>query len=114
MMDKIFENTQINTEKLISQFNRLNEIMSESINKAVQLNTDTIQQYAQLGVNQINDAWGITDFESMQNYLGRQAELMNEVSTRVTNDIQAYLALGESVSDDLQNVIRESISSISG
>lgn len=109
MYDQIIERVQEQTEKFTAPLRRITEVSVAGIERVTQLNAETIRTYAELGVENAKKVMGlnVTDVESLQNFVAEQAEAAHNVGLKITDDLKAYVALGEDLGEEIKKVVKE-------
>lgn len=109
MYNELIEKIQEQTEKFTAPLKKLGELSVDGIERLTQLQVETLKSYADLGIESVKKALNtkITDTESLQSYLTEQAESIHSVGLKITDDIKAYVALGEDLGDEIQKIAKE-------
>ncbi len=109
MYEDILEKVQEQAEKLTAPLRKITEVSVAGIERVTQLNVETIRTYAELGIENAKKVLNtnITDAEGLQNFIAEQAETAHNVGLKITDDLKAYVALGEDLGDEIQKVVKE-------
>ncbi len=116
MYNKIIESIQEQTEKFSAPIRKIGELSVEGVERLAQLHTETIRSYTDLSIEQIKKALStkITDTESLQTFITEQTESIHTVGLKVTDDIKAYVALGEDLGEEMKKIAKENSDVFSG
>ncbi|TKB53684.1 phasin family protein [Ferrimonas aestuarii] len=87
----------------VTQFNQL---MAENYQRVSRLQLDAAQHYGELGIDQVKSASEVTDLPSMMAFTSKQMQLMNEISSRVMQDMQALNEIGQEFKTSVDKMTR--------
>ncbi|THB70035.1 MAG: hypothetical protein D6B28_10280 [Gammaproteobacteria bacterium] len=111
MYENILERVQEQAEQLTAPLRKIQEVTVAGIERVTQLNVENIKTYAELGMENAKKVLNtnITDVEGLQNFITEQTEVAHNVGLKMTDDLKAYVALGEDLGEELQKVVKENV-----
>jgi phasin family protein len=79
---------------LVASVARTNQMVLGQVEKWMALQADSLKAYMDLGLSQVKVALKVTDLHSLQEFSGSQFAVMNFMSHRVLDDVQAIREWG--------------------
>lgn len=84
---------------------RLGELAVEHTAKLIQLQLDTTRFYTDMGLGQLRASVSIHDTESMQQYLASQSAVVESILSRMSEDMQAMVDIGQSFASGASSIV---------
>ena len=97
------------TEKYLEPVREINALALENVEKLLDIQLESINDTARLGVEQLKSATDIKDADSLKQYFTDQADLVKSLGERFVKDTQAALELGTGYSEKVRQIMTETI-----
>ena len=97
------------TKNFMVPVQKLGSIAVANAEKIIQLQTASLEKYAELGITRWKAALQVSDPESFMNYATAQSAHMNEVSQQVIVDMKRAYYLGLEFLTDARKVAEENV-----
>lgn len=95
----------VQTEKYFEPVKEINALALENIEKLLDIQLNSINDTARLGVEQLKAAADVKDADGLKKYLTDQAEIVKSLGERFVKDTQAALEIGASYNDKVQQIV---------
>jgi phasin family protein len=100
-------------EEALAPVKALNKLALENVERAVDLNLESLRKYADVVLDSWKDALAVTDMKSGQEYLAKQGQVAQDVVKNLAEDAKAAAELGQEYARDLQKVVTDSVAKAS-
>ena len=94
------------SKNMMAVAQELNNLAVAEVEKVTALQLASLQNYADLGVNQLKGAAAVNDLESLRAYLSTQPELLKSVGEKMVADAQALTKIGVEFGVEAQKVLQ--------
>jgi len=100
LFDKVLKNPQTLPEPMI----KANKLFIESVEKVLVFQMNSLKSYFDIGINQLRAAAEITDFESLQDFCTRQAEIAQTMQRKLMNDARVMSDMAARFKTDMDGL----------
>lgn len=112
MNTEVFTKLTEQTETALAPFRKFNLLAVSKMEKLAALQIASLQDYSELSIAQLRAATDVTDVESFQDYLRKQADLLSAVREKVIADAKAISELSGEFGVEAKKLTEESIKAV--
>ncbi len=109
MKDFMNQFNQFTTEpqQMFEPWNKLNQAFLKNAERMTEFSLSTMRSYSEMGLANMRQVAGIDSPESAQDFSSKQAEMLNEISQKMLADAQRMTELGNSMHEEVMQVMGE-------
>jgi len=112
MNSEVFTKLVEQAETAFAPIRKFNQLAVSNVEKLAALQIASIQDYSELSIAQLKAASEITDVESLQDYLRKQADLLSAMREKMMADAKAVSELGGEFSVEAKKLTEESLKAV--
>ncbi len=113
MNTELFEQMAEQAKVALGPVHKFNQLAVANVEKLAALQLASLQDYSDLSIAQLKAALEISDVESLQDYVKKQAELASAVREKLVADAKAVTELGGEFSSEAKKLAEESFKAVS-
>lgn len=100
-------------EEVLAPARSLNELALANVERLVNLHIDSTRKYAEIGLQNMREAFEIKDLSGAQAYMAKQREVAENVTENLVNDAKVVAELGRQYTDKVQKVLAKGVADTS-
>jgi phasin family protein len=101
-------NTQF--DKYLAPLKELNELTEKNFADAAALQIKLVEENTKISMQQLQNARTISGVDSLQGYLGTQAEVAKQANKRFVENVRTITAMGSTYNNMFQQIVKNSTS----
>lgn len=94
-------------QQMFEPWNKLNQAFLKNAERMTEFSLNTMRSYSEMGLANMRQVAGIDSPESAQDFSSKQAEMLNEISQKMLADAQRMTELGNSMHEEVMQVMGE-------
>ena len=94
-------------QQMFEPWNKLNQAFLKNAERMTEFSLSTMRSYSEMGLANMRQVAGIDSPESAQDFSSKQAEMLNEISQKMLADAQRMTELGNSMHEEVMQVMGE-------
>ena len=92
---------------ITAPLNELKGLTFENLDKVVNLQLSALEQNTKASLDQLRDVAAISSLDGLKDYFIAQSDIAKQVAERAVEDARALVDLGNSYTNDAQEIVRE-------
>ncbi|MCP1674057.1 phasin family protein [Natronocella acetinitrilica] len=111
MYAELFSKTTDQMQQLMAPARKMQEVMVEHVARLADFQMDSMKQYSEMTIGQLRSLQDVKSPEDFQQLMSGQSELLKGFTEQMSTDISELTKLQRDLSEELQKLSQESMSS---
>lgn len=107
-MNELFGNLNEKTQQLFSPISKVNELILSNLKEIVEIQSQALSNYAEIGINQTKAAMEIRDTDSFTAFVNQQKEIAETAQAQFKGDLEKMTELANKFSKEVSGAFKES------